>query len=165
MIYRDKLIQLIHVGKRDLALDEDAYRALLMGAGKHDSTAKMDLWQLNSVLQRMKDCGFKVRHSARGGGKKAPPSRPLDQAAQSKMIRGLWLELHQIGAVRNPSEAALAAYVKRQTGVEALQWLSSEQASRVIEALKKWRARARPSPPSTRLRTGPTPLPQAGEGR
>ncbi|MDR2187024.1 MAG: regulatory protein GemA [Azonexus sp.] len=149
MIYRDKLIQLIHVGKRDLALDEDAYRALLMSAGKHDSTAKMDLWQLNSVLDRMKQCGFKVRHSARGGkggGKKAPPSRPLDQAAQSKMIRGLWLELHEAKAVRNPSEAALAAYVKRQTGVEALQWLSSEQASRVIEALKKWRARVCPEP-------------------
>jgi hypothetical protein len=43
--------------------------------------------------------------------------------------------------VKNPSEAALASYVKRLTGVDRLEWLSTEQASSVIETLKKWQKR------------------------
>ncbi len=57
------------------------------------------------------------------------------------MIRGIWIELHEIGAVRDPSEKALASYVKRMTTVAALQWLDVKQAQLVIEALKKWRKR------------------------
>ncbi|WP_426122076.1 regulatory protein GemA [Methylococcus capsulatus] len=69
-------------------------------------------------------------------------SRTVDQEAQSRKIRALWLGLHQAGIVRDPNESALAAYVKRMTGVEALQWLDEHQASRVIEQLKKWGFRA-----------------------
>lgn len=36
----------------------------------------------------------------------------------------------------------MASFVTRQTKIQALQWLSSAQASRVIESLKKWVARA-----------------------
>jgi len=39
----------------------------------------------------------------------------------------------------------LAAYVKRLTGVEALQWLTTGQAGGVIEALKKWQNRVKPA--------------------
>ncbi|MEX3556412.1 MAG: phage protein GemA/Gp16 family protein [Burkholderia gladioli] len=42
----------------------------------------------------------------------------------------------------------LSAYVKRQTRVDALQWLSSAQASCVIEALKCWLARFRSGSPA-----------------
>ncbi|MBX9635054.1 MAG: regulatory protein GemA, partial [Magnetospirillum sp.] len=45
------------------------------------------------------------------------------------------------GEVRNPSEAALAATVKRQTGTDALQFLTVAQARKVIEILKSWCAR------------------------
>jgi hypothetical protein len=49
--------------------------------------------------------------------------------------------MHDEGIVKNPSEAALASYVKRLTGVDRLEWLSTEQASSVIETLKKWHKR------------------------
>ena len=54
------------------------------------------------------------------------------------MIRYLWIQLHEVGKVKNSSEDALGAYVKRMTGVAALQWLDVKQASKVIEAMKKW---------------------------
>ncbi|MBW4056961.1 MAG: regulatory protein GemA [Proteobacteria bacterium] len=72
---------------------------------------------------------------------KAKTVRKLADDDQSRMIRGIWIELHEIGAVRDPSEKALASYVKRMTTVAALQWLDVKQAQLVIEALKKWRKR------------------------
>ena len=41
-------------------------------------------------------------------------------------------------------EEALAAYVKRIAGVDALQWINGEQAERLIETMKKWAMRFLP---------------------
>ena len=69
-------------------------------------------------------------------------TRTMDTSPTSKKIRALWLDLHGLGAVRNPAESALIAYVKRQTGVSALQWLNEHQTERVIESLKAWQKRS-----------------------
>ena len=98
----------------------------------------MNNHELNRVLEHMKRKGFKVRPAA-----SAAPSRALAQFPQALKIRALWRFLHQLGAVRNPSEAALAAYVKRLTVVDALQWITGEQAARIIETLKKWAERVK----------------------
>lgn len=135
---RQCLIRLIHVAKRDIALDDDSYRAILQRVGKQDSAANLSIPQLQQVLDYMKKNGFKVRS-------KAKPSRPLALDAESRKVRALWLFLHQLGVVQNPSEAALAAYVKRIAGVDALQWSNSEQAVALIETLKKWAMRFLPA--------------------
>ncbi|MDF0606665.1 regulatory protein GemA [Neisseriaceae bacterium TC5R-5] len=134
---RQRLIKLIHVAKRDLALDDDSYRAILMRIGKQTSAADLTIPQLDKVLEYLKTSGFKVRSKS--------SSRPLASDMDSKKIRALWLFLCQLGAVRNPSEAALASYVKRLTKVEALQWLNSEQVVTVIESMKKWAMRFLPA--------------------
>lgn len=143
---RQRLIRLIHVARRDLAsvLDEDSYRAILQRIGKKNSAADLTVPELEKVLEHMKRIGFKVRSKPRQSSKSAP-SRPLAQDAESKKIRALWLFLHQLGAVRNPSEEALAAYVKRITGVDALQWINGAQAEHLIESLKKWVMRFLPA--------------------
>lgn len=132
----------IHVAKKQLAMDDDAYRAMLRSVGGVDSAKDLTSAAADRVLRHLERSGFKpVRKSnARG----VAEGRPLAGDPQSTKIRALWLELHRAGVVRNPTEAALAAYVKRQTGVEALQWLSSAQASQLIEALKRWLARNTP---------------------
>ena len=130
---RQRLIRLIHVAKRDLALDDDSYRAILQRIGKQASSSKLTILQLSQVLEYMKQAGFKVRSKAGG--------RPLAKDCQSKMIRGIWLELAGMEVVRNASEEALATFVKRMAKVDTLQWLSTEQASLVIEHLKEWRQR------------------------
>lgn len=43
--------------------------------------------------------------------------------------------------MRDPSEEVLGKFVIKMTGVQALQWLSGDQASQVIENLKKWQRR------------------------
>ncbi len=139
---RQRLIRLIHVAKRDLALDDDSYRAILLRIGKKTSAADLTIPELEKVLEHMKRSGFKVRSKVKPA--QAKSSRPLAQDAESKKIRALWLFLHELGAVNNPSEEALAAYVKRMVGVDALQWINGEQSERLIETMKKWAMRFLP---------------------
>jgi phage gp16-like protein len=134
---RLRLIKLIHVARRDLRMDDDTYRLLLAGMRELDgatSTANLSVPNLIKVLEQLKLRGFKVRPNKE-------QKRPLADDVQSKKIRSLWLELHDLGAVRDPSEAALAKFVQGMTRVSALQWLSTAQASRVIENLKQWMGR------------------------
>lgn len=133
---RLRLIKLIHVARRELCMDDDTYRLLLTGMkglGGATSTADLSVPNLYRVLEQLKQRGFKVRPSKK--------QRPLAADEQSKKIRALWLTLHGMGEVRDPAEEALAKFVLKMTGVQALQWLSSDQASQVIENLKKWQLR------------------------
>lgn len=138
---RKNYYTLLQVGKAELGWDDEFYYGIwlpMQGAtlknGKY-SASTMTIGQLCQAVETMKKQGFKVKHN------KDKSARALAGDAQSKKIRALWLEMHDQGIVRDPSESSLAAYVKRLTGVEALQWLDTQQASGVIEALKKWQNR------------------------
>ena len=139
---RQWLIQVIHVGKSKLSMDDDTYRTILQRIGKKSSAADLTVPELERVLEHLKRSGFKMRSKKKTPQEK--PSRPLAQDLESKKIRALWLFLHDLGAVKNPSEAALAAYVKRIAGVDALQWINGHQAERLIETMKKWAMRFLP---------------------
>ena len=128
---RKRLIKLIHVAKRELHMDDDTYRGILMQVGNSNSSSKMSISRLEAVLEHFKKVGFKVVS-------KAKVNLPLATDPQSKKIRALWLELHSKGIVRDSSEFALAKMVKRLTGVDSLKWITSDQASMVIESLKQW---------------------------
>ncbi|KAF3999033.1 gp16 family protein [Glaciimonas immobilis] len=130
---RQQFIQLIHIAKSQLGLDDPTYRAMLAGLELPDSTTKMGIPQLGKVLEHLKRSGFKVRSKA--------GDRSQADDDQSKMLRGLWLELFNLGHIRDASEAALTAWVKRETGADALQWLNGQQAQSTIEKLKRWRKR------------------------
>lgn len=109
-----------------------SYRDILFTLTRKRSSTELDFAERKKVLEHMEACGFK---------RTKPQPRKLADDPQSKMIRALWLQLHEAGKVRNPSESALAAFAKRQTGRDALQWLNAREASALIEELKKWLAR------------------------
>ena len=138
---RNRLIRLIHIAQGDLQMDDETYRAMLCSVGGADSTKNMPVSSLEAVLKHMKKAGFKVRPKAQNG--RAP--LPLADGDTDKKIRALWLFLHKLGAVKDPSERALFAYVKRMTGIDALQWTDDVHARRVIETLKKWAQRFLPA--------------------
>lgn len=130
---RRREIQLIKIAQKQLGMDDDGYRALLWRVAQVKSSTELDSVGRKAVLEHMEKCGWKRT------GK--PQTRALADDPQSQKIRALWLQLHAADKVRNPSEEALAAFVKRQHGVAALQWLSAAQAQKLIEELKKWLAR------------------------
>lgn len=134
---RVRLIKLIHVARRELQMDDDTYRLMLAGMkglGGATSTADLSVPNLYRVLEQLKQKGFKARPNK--SAKRPPAADP-----QSRKIRSLWLTLRDLGVIRDPSEEALLKFVRGMTEVEALQWLTFEQASLVIEAMKKWIAR------------------------
>ncbi|WP_336932068.1 regulatory protein GemA [Acinetobacter bereziniae] len=127
-----KLIQLIHVGKSKLGLDDELYREVLESTTGKTSSKEMTIAQLNAVLDRLKQLGFDIESKGKTGVKK------LADDAQSKLIRHLWLELYNAGEVRNNSEKALAKFVENKVHVSALQFLSSEHADMIINHLRQW---------------------------
>ena len=53
----------------------------------------------------------------------------------------IWHNTDEQATTPAQNAEVLAAFVKRQTGRDALQWLTAREASNVIEELKKWLAR------------------------
>lgn len=140
--YRNRLIKLIQVARRDLGLDEPNYRGILFAQGGNDSLAAMPIDGMQKVLDYLKAQGFKVR-STKADRKQAT-------GKDASKVRALWLFLHELGAVQDPSEAALTAYVKRIAKVDDVQWMrSGRRVETVIESLKKWAMRYLPAAVAT----------------
>lgn len=139
---RRPLIKLIHVARRELRMDDDTFRLMLAsmtGLDGATSSADLSVPNLHRVLEQLKQRGFTVRP-------KKAQQRPKAEDAESRKIRSLWLTLHYLGAVRDPSEEALGKFVLNMTGVTALRWLKGPQASRVIESHKQWQQRIESAP-------------------
>jgi phage gp16-like protein len=123
----------IKIACKQLGIADEDYRALLATryAGKTSST-KLSLAELEDLIGYFKAQGWtptKSRAPTRAG------SRKLADGVEAAKARALWISLYHLGVVRNPAEAALADFVKRQTGVRALEWVRDWEP--VIEALKK----------------------------
>jgi hypothetical protein len=131
----------IHIARKQLAMDEEGYRAALRRGAGISTTSCASLAQLEDVLVEMRRLGFR------------DPGRRPARTAQIRMIHAIWRDLTQEGAVRaEDTEAALRAFVERQTrtparphGIAAVEFLDSVWANRVIEGLKAWRKRHRAS--------------------
>jgi len=124
---RKKLIQLIHIGKGKMGMNEEAYRAFLSGSCGRDSTKKMTLRQLEQALKAMRKNGFEQNPN-----RVKPLEKGLATLDQLEYIKGMWAV-----CARNKSEAALSAFVKRIARVDALRFLDVELAQKVILALRE----------------------------
>lgn len=130
---RAGLVQKVHVAKGQLALTEESYRDLLQRVTGHNSSTKCTVDQLEALLKEFGRLGWnpkRKRQPARAG------KRPVADGEVQSKIHALWLALYHLGVVRNPEEAAIDAFVKRQAGVASLRFLPAERATKVIEALK-----------------------------
>lgn len=132
----------VQIARRDLRLDEDTYRAILSRITGRASASDCTDAQLGAVLDEFKAKGWKPK-VVQGGRASASRRRPAaaDQPVARK-ARALWLSLHQLGVVRDPSEAALEAFARRQLGVDRLRWAVAAEAFALIEALKAMAERA-----------------------
>lgn len=145
---RANLIKLIHVAKRELGLDDDTYRLLLEAESGKASCSKMNIKELERVLDAMESKGFKRQTK----GRKTPFKKRLSpKSGQVKTeidkIRFVWISMSKHGFVRDGSETALDAYVRRITnrnkgdGVDHVAWCNASQAYSVLESLKSWHRR------------------------
>lgn len=130
---RKRLLARLHMAKAERGLDDDAYRDLLERETGRRSAKDVTEAQIARVLDLLTGTG--VAAAGRGFGVVAAgPYAPK--------IKALWLSGWHLGVVRNRTDAALLAFVKRQTGLDHTRFLrEGRDAARAIEALKAWLAR------------------------
>jgi len=125
----------IHIAKKELQLSDDAYRDALRNVTGKESAAKLTDNQATRVLRYFESRGWKPK------AQRSLPGLTLPRDGQSRKIQALWITMHKAGKVRNSSDKALLAMVKRVTGVDRLEWCTDIQKSAVIESLKQWAKR------------------------
>lgn len=147
-------IAAIHVLKSQCKLSDDDYRALLVALTGKDSSKQMSPAQQSMVRTHMQKLAVQL-----GVAKPAPAQQPGTLQFTRRRIpakrsscdemderwakaRTLWTQLAKAGAVKVDTDAALMAYVKRQTQMEAWRFLNGFQINSVIESLKRWLARS-----------------------
>jgi phage gp16-like protein len=137
-VAQKKWIQVLHIARKQCGLDDEAYRAVLLGAAGVDSSSGITTWkQYHDCLEAFKKLGFKVQ-SRTSGKSKMKETEPQEGRAehmissrQEYYIRGLW-DL----ASRVKDETSLRGMIKRTGGVDNIQWLTRENARKVILALR-----------------------------
>jgi len=129
---RNKLIQLIHIGKAKMALSDDAYQAFLEGVTKKSSCADMGVRQLEAVLRAMRRNGFSQLPK-----RVKPEEQGMASPEQLEYIKGMWQK-----CARNKSDSALLAFVNRIAGVASLRFLTIHTAQKVILALRDMMVKA-----------------------
>jgi len=123
-------IRAIHVGRRQLGMDEEDARDLYERVTGKRSLKLMNVSEQNAVVQELRNKGFT---------KSINPSAKKLQGQYAPKLQALWIALWNMGAVRQRDDAALLAFVKRQTGVDHTRFLHhSQDARKAIEALKSW---------------------------
>jgi phage gp16-like protein len=122
---RRVLIAKIHVAKKEMALLEDDYRAMLIEVTGRVSSADCTIAELRAMIEAMKAKGFQPKKSATAA------DHPF-----AKKARALWISLYHLGAIDNPSEQALEAFACRQLGCMKMQWANQAQSYKLVEALK-----------------------------
>jgi len=126
---RRVMLAKVHVARKELGLDEDSYRGVLVQVTGHMSAANCTEGQLVDVLKHFEARGFKTRPRKAG-------QRPSADHPSARKSRALWISLYHLGAIDHASEKALEAFAARQLKVAALQWADQSQCYKLVEALK-----------------------------
>lgn len=124
-------IAMIHVAKKQLALTDESYRAILARITGHDSSRDCTPAELDLVIDEFKRLGWRPK----------PKPNAYSDRPYVRKVYALWAEAGRVGAVENASKPALRAFTERQTGKAAPEFLTPAQANSVSEALKAMIAR------------------------
>jgi phage gp16-like protein len=128
---RAREIQLIHVARRELKLDEDAYRDLMETVTGRRSSKDLNDRQRHRFIEHLKKIGFTP--------KRAAPQD--DHDSRQTKARALWHALALAGQIGHDTDDTFNAYVKRQVGADHWRFLNDHQRTTVIESLKRWARR------------------------
>lgn len=144
---RRHLVTMIHIGRTQLGMDDDSYRANLAhyGNGKN-SCSDMSVPELEAVLEAFVKLGFKpVKKAGKG---RLSPSTAKGPKDERSAIRALWIFMHRAEFVKDGSETALNDWVQRMTaqsnggaGIAEVQWLQGKDAAKTLNSLKRWARR------------------------
>ncbi|WP_319774452.1 regulatory protein GemA [Breoghania sp.] len=123
-------LKAIHAKKRQLGLDDDAYRAVLVRVTGLSSSKDMNEAQRRDVVAEM---------NRLGAPKVSRPRNDRASGTYAPKLQALWIAAHNLGVVRDRSDRAMISFVRRMTGIDHTRFLHDQaDAMKAIEALKKW---------------------------
>lgn len=126
--YRTKLISLVHIAKNQLAMDDDTYRALLHNSVNKNSCSKMNVQELNRVIDALKQRGFAMHTKGKTQGK----PHNFDSDAMPLMIT----KIEALLAEQNLPWAYADGIAKQMFGIQKCTWLREpKQLKAIIAAL------------------------------
>ena len=135
MNLRSKELAKIHMAKAALGMDDDTYKALLKRITGRESAADLNLFERGNILDEFKKLGWHP---------KPPKQSPSDwRAPRIRFIQSLWRQLCKTGMIKTPTEDALLSFCRKLMKVERLEWASSDELNKIIEALKNWQNRVK----------------------
>ncbi|EEY08704.1 gp16 family protein [Mannheimia haemolytica] len=150
MTNKTKLIQLIHIAKSQLNMDDLSYRELLKRLTNKTSSTKCTVMELHKVLHELQTKGAKVKYFAKKARKSTAYSPATGETTVKSQIthkiRAVWITMAKQGFLRDGSEKALNSYArklfaKRDPILLNVGALSDKEAAKLLEILKKWHAR------------------------
>lgn len=137
---RQNHLAAIHMAQKALGLSADDASALKLAVTGKASSADMSAAQRSQYLAHLSGLQERAGLIAPRPAKRPYVQRSVDDDQDERWgkARALWHALAGAGVVRTNTDAALMAYVKRQTRLEHWRFLNSYQVNGVIEALKGW---------------------------
>lgn len=123
-----KQLALIHVAKRQLALDEDSYRQILSRAASVESAADLDQVGFLKVMEHLTASGFRSTWTKRTFGNRPGMATP----SQVELMRDLWSRYDP----SDEDERHLNAWLFKFHKVSALRFVSADKVQKIIPALK-----------------------------
>ena len=124
----------IHIGIKALGWDDAFYRQILWSVCRAQSSAELDMAGRLRLIAHLRACGWHGGGAAKGAAR--PVAKPLTKP--QRLMWSLWQQLADAGLVTGRRMPQLIAWVKRQTGVERLEWLTLAQEDLVIASMKRW---------------------------
>jgi hypothetical protein len=125
----------IHAMRRALGMTDGDYRGLLKANFHVVSSSDLNAAQAGALIDTLKGIGAPA----------ASGKRPAAKTASGKyapVLQALWIAAWNLGLARSRDDAAMLAFVERQTGLAHTRFLAdSADAARAIEGLKAWIAR------------------------
>lgn len=126
----------IHIAKKELAMTDDSYQALLLRLTGKESAQALSLPDLEKVLAEFKRFGWQPKPR-----KKKPQAVEDWRMPRIRLLKRLWLWLHQHQQVRDPSDSALLSFCQQHMQAAQLLWADSAELNKCVEALKSWQRR------------------------
>lgn len=123
---RNNDLALIHIAKKQLAMDDDAYRDMLFAVARVRSAKLLDHAGRAKVLDHLKRCGFRGANPAR-------PKRPTPAPHNAAMCKKVRAQLIALGRLPDTYADGIA---QRMYGVQFYEWLKPGQLHDLVAALQ-----------------------------
>ena len=130
----------IHIAQKALGMSPDDAEQLKRDVIGKPSAKDMTAAERRKLLAHLSGLQAQARPRAAGVQERPAVQRSAADWADDRwtMARALWAQLAYTGHVRADTDAALIAYVARQTKMEHWRFCNTHQINTVIESLKRW---------------------------